>query len=252
MWLARVSSEPVSVSRPCCSDYPFGQCYSVTVITQAISAWAVGETASHMASEVKIERDKFVVRKLDPCYQNRLQYAESAAEDFVKSQEEFQQIFRKAKGSGSVPPTDKDYNALSKADGLKGLVDRLQKLDDNAGVCLSRINSSPTTMEQYIEDDADIIVKACAVELRGMIEEKEEQIATLQKDVAALKRDLAAISKTIATALKSEVDPILDEAEKLKTKFGKPSIHPLGFNRFQKDLQAALKKNSVGVESVIH
>ena len=93
MWLARVSSEPVSVSRPCCSYYPFGQCYSVTGITQAISAWAVGETASHMASEVKIERDKFVVRKLDPCYRTTLQYAEAAAEKFLLSREEFQQIF---------------------------------------------------------------------------------------------------------------------------------------------------------------
>jgi hypothetical protein len=244
MWLARVSSEPVSVSRPCCSDYPFGQCYSVTVITQAISAWAVGETASHMASEVKIERDKFVMRKLDPCYRNRLQYAEAAAEKFVLSREEFQRIFKQAGGSGSVPPTDKDYKALSKADDLKALIDRLEKLDDKAGVYLIRVDGTPSTMEQYIEDDADIIAKACAMELRGMIEEKEEQIATLQKDVAALKRDLAAISKTIATALNSEVDPILDEATKLRTKFAKliGPLHPLGFNRFQKDLKAALKE----------
>jgi hypothetical protein len=148
-----------------------------------------------MASLVKIERDKVVVRKLDPRYQNRLQYAESAAEKFVKSQEEFQLIFKQAGGSGSAPPSDKDYKALSKADDLKTLIDRLQKLDDNAGVYLIRIDGSPLAMAQLIEDDADDIAKACAVELRDMIQEKEEQITKLQTDVAALKKDLAAISE---------------------------------------------------------
>jgi septal ring factor EnvC (AmiA/AmiB activator) len=156
-----------------------------------------------MASSVKIERDKVVVRKLDPRYQNRLKYAESAAKEFVKSQEEF-----------------------------------------HAGVYLIRIDGSPLAMAQLIEEDANDIAKACAVKLRDMIQEKEEQIAKLQTDVAALKKDLAAISKTIATALNSEVDPILDEAKKLRAKIEKliGPLHPLGFNRLQKDLRAALKK----------
>ena len=52
---------------------------------------------------------------------------------------------------------------MSKADDLKALIDKLEKLDHDAGVYLIRVDGTPSTMEQYIEDDADIIAKACAV-----------------------------------------------------------------------------------------
>lgn len=138
---------------------------------------------------------------------------------------------------------DKDYKKLSEAKDVKSLVQTLAGLQDDAQSCLLTIHFAPGVMMEATEKDAADTAKEAATILSAAIDEKEQEVAKIQKEIAALKKDLAGIASEIAKTLQAKIAPLQDDANEIKKAL--PAFvsggRPFEFERWQKYLKAKIK-----------